>query len=305
VPDPLLSPSWYRVASLRPRLRKQARFHRHVYRGQVWYVVQDRASGRCQRLTPSAYQIVGLMDGRRTTQELWEAAGTRLGDEGPTQDETIRLLGLLHARPPLRRVARRGGALSPHAAPRAAAVVAARDQPALVETSAGGSRRLPRALGAPGGTALLARRRRGLRASHRRRPGLRRRERRRDRLRWTESTPGDAQSSSALARVPAGQGTPRARARRRHQGVGRRGPRDGNHVPGAGPRPLRGSLRRLGLSGEGQTHPGGGGRDSRGARPRLAGAARVARGRARSRARRRLRGDVERPAPRSTSPTSS
>jgi putative peptide zinc metalloprotease protein len=102
VPDPLLSPSWYRVASLRPRLRKQARFHRHVYRGQVWYVVQDRASGRCQRLTPSAYQIVGLMDGRRTTQELWEAAGTRLGDEGPTQDETIRLLGLLHAADVLR-----------------------------------------------------------------------------------------------------------------------------------------------------------------------------------------------------------
>jgi putative peptide zinc metalloprotease protein len=102
VSDPLLSPSWYRVASLRPRLRKQARFHRHVYRGQVWYVVQDRASGRCHRLTPSAYQIVGLMDGRRTTQELWEAAGTRLGDEGPTQDETIRLLGLLHAADVLR-----------------------------------------------------------------------------------------------------------------------------------------------------------------------------------------------------------
>jgi putative peptide zinc metalloprotease protein len=42
------------------------------------------------------------MDGRRTTQELWEAAGTRLGDEGPTQDETIRLLGLLHAADVLR-----------------------------------------------------------------------------------------------------------------------------------------------------------------------------------------------------------
>jgi putative peptide zinc metalloprotease protein len=102
VPDPLLSPSWYRVAALRPRLRKQARFHRHHYRGRLWYVLQDRASGRCHRLTPSAYQIVGLMNGERTTQEIWETAQTRLGDDGPTQDETVRLLGLLHSADVLR-----------------------------------------------------------------------------------------------------------------------------------------------------------------------------------------------------------
>ena len=95
--ESLLSPSWYRVARLRPSLREQARVHRHVYRGRVWHVIQDRASGRCHRLTPAAFEIVGLMDGVRTTQALWDAACTRLGDDGPTQDETIRLLGLLHA----------------------------------------------------------------------------------------------------------------------------------------------------------------------------------------------------------------
>ncbi len=100
--DPLLSPSWYRVANLRPLVRKQARFHRHLYRGQLWYVLQDTASGRCHRLTPAAYQLVGLMNGERTTHEIWEAAHTRLGDDGPTQDETVRLLGLLHAADVLR-----------------------------------------------------------------------------------------------------------------------------------------------------------------------------------------------------------
>ncbi len=95
--DALLSPSWYRVAELRPSLRQQALVHRHVYRGRVWHVIQDRASGRSQRLTPEAFQIVGSMDGERSVQELWDAACTRFGDDAPTQDEAIRLLGMLHA----------------------------------------------------------------------------------------------------------------------------------------------------------------------------------------------------------------
>ena len=92
----LFSSSWYRIAGLKPQIRSHTRFHRHHYRGQLWYVLQDRSSGRCHRLTPSAYQLVGLMDGERTSQEIWQLASERLGDDGPTQDETIRLLGLLH-----------------------------------------------------------------------------------------------------------------------------------------------------------------------------------------------------------------
>ncbi len=92
----LFSPSWYRVAGLRPSIRSHTRFHRHLYRGRLWYVVQDRASGRCHRLSPVAYQVAGLLDGRRTLQEVWQLASEQLGDDAPTQDETIRLLGLLH-----------------------------------------------------------------------------------------------------------------------------------------------------------------------------------------------------------------
>ncbi len=94
--DPLQSPSWYRVAALRPRLRGHARFHRHRYRGQRWYVLEDRASGRVHRLRPAAWYLIGLMDGRRSTQDLWQAACAELGDDAPSQDETIRLLGMLH-----------------------------------------------------------------------------------------------------------------------------------------------------------------------------------------------------------------
>ncbi len=93
----LFSPSWYRVAGLAPRLRSHAQIHRHRYRGQIWYVLQDLSSERFHRFSPSAYFVLGLMDGRRTVQEIWEAAGGRLGDDAPTQDEMIYLLSQLHA----------------------------------------------------------------------------------------------------------------------------------------------------------------------------------------------------------------
>src|SRR3990172_5992853 len=93
----LLSTSWYRVATLTPRLRSHARIHRHQYRGQTWYVLQDLSSERFHRFSPAAHLIIGLMDGRRTVQEIWDVATTRLGDDAPTQDEMIRLLSQLHA----------------------------------------------------------------------------------------------------------------------------------------------------------------------------------------------------------------
>jgi putative peptide zinc metalloprotease protein len=92
-----LSANWYRVGPLRLRLRAHARFHRTLYRGQVWYVLQDRSSGRFHRFSPEAYLLVGLLDGQRTMEQVWEAASARLGDDALTQQDVIRLLGQLHA----------------------------------------------------------------------------------------------------------------------------------------------------------------------------------------------------------------
>ncbi|PYN82900.1 MAG: hypothetical protein DMD96_04520 [Candidatus Rokuibacteriota bacterium] len=97
VTQPFFSSSWYRVAELQPRLRSHAHIHRHQYRGQTWYVLEDRASQRFHRFTLQAHLLIGLMDGRRTVQELWETACERLGDDSPTQDEVIQLLSQLHA----------------------------------------------------------------------------------------------------------------------------------------------------------------------------------------------------------------
>src|SRR5215470_9368727 len=94
---PLFSSWWYRVAMRRPKLRSHARLHRHIYRGEVWYLLQDPASSRVHRFTPAARLVISLMDGRHTVEELWELANTHLGDDAPTQDEVIQLLGQLHS----------------------------------------------------------------------------------------------------------------------------------------------------------------------------------------------------------------
>lgn len=93
----LFSSSWHSVAELKPRLSPQARINRHVYRQQVWYVVQDQAGGRYHRLSPGAYALVLGMGGTQTVQQLWEQANESSSGDICTQDEVVDLLVQLHA----------------------------------------------------------------------------------------------------------------------------------------------------------------------------------------------------------------
>jgi putative peptide zinc metalloprotease protein len=93
----LFSNSWYRVAGLKPRLRAHTRIHRQVYRSRIWHVLQDPQSGRFHSLSELSNLMVCLMDGRRTVQEIWEAAGRHAPADPATQDETIQLLAQLHS----------------------------------------------------------------------------------------------------------------------------------------------------------------------------------------------------------------
>ena len=92
----LLSTNWYRVAGLKPRLRGHVRIHRHVYRGAVWYVVEDRVAGKYHRFNPASYRVVSLMDGKRDLGGIWKRLTDQLADDTPAQEEVIRLLGQLH-----------------------------------------------------------------------------------------------------------------------------------------------------------------------------------------------------------------
>ena len=94
--ESLFSTYWYRVAKLKPMLRDAIQISRHVYRRQTWYVLRNSLNGRNHRFNAAAYALIGLMDGQRTVQQLWEDAGKQSADAVPTQDEIIRLLASLH-----------------------------------------------------------------------------------------------------------------------------------------------------------------------------------------------------------------
>ncbi len=95
--DGHISPHWYRVAKLKPRLHHQVEVHRHDYRGLIWYILEDASSGRNHRFNPAAYLFIGMMDGKRSVQEIFEQMCEQLDDYAPGQEDIIQLIGQLHA----------------------------------------------------------------------------------------------------------------------------------------------------------------------------------------------------------------
>src|SRR5215211_5313980 len=94
---PTFSESWYRVKTLRVKLRPGAQISRQFYRGDRWYVVRDPAGNQYHRLSDPAYRFVGLLDGTRTVAEAWDLAGGQLADDAPTQPEVIQILSHLYS----------------------------------------------------------------------------------------------------------------------------------------------------------------------------------------------------------------
>lgn len=93
--DTLLSPYWYRISGLHPRLRQHVMVRMQTTRGQAWYVLHNQATGRFHRVNAQAYELVGRLDGRFTVDEIWQVLLSHLGDDAPSQHDVIRILGQL------------------------------------------------------------------------------------------------------------------------------------------------------------------------------------------------------------------
>lgn len=95
--EALLSTQWYRVKHLTPTLQAHCLVHRHRYRGNLWFILEDKTSGRHHRFNAAAYRFIALLDGERSVEQAWSLVNEDLGDYAPTQDEIIALLGQLHS----------------------------------------------------------------------------------------------------------------------------------------------------------------------------------------------------------------
>jgi len=91
-PTPLHSAQWYRLAKLRPRLRAGLRTARQQSRGQWWVIVADPVTGRRHRFSEGAWAIVSACQDQRTLHEVWSERLALLGDQAPTQQDTIRIV---------------------------------------------------------------------------------------------------------------------------------------------------------------------------------------------------------------------
>jgi len=96
-PASTFSDVWYRVGPTRPRLSPHATVTPQRFGPRTEYVVDDPATAKFYRLSGSAYLFAGMLDGRRTVDEAWQAACAQLGDDAPTQKECVDLLGKLQS----------------------------------------------------------------------------------------------------------------------------------------------------------------------------------------------------------------
>lgn len=94
--EPFLSSSWHRVSGLKPRLKPHGEIDAHLYGDETWYVLRDHATNRVHRFTPSAFALIGALDGTRTLDAIWNDLAARMGDAAPSQDDVVRLLANLH-----------------------------------------------------------------------------------------------------------------------------------------------------------------------------------------------------------------
>lgn len=100
----LLSDHWHAVRHLRPQLREGIEpLHRRL-RGKAWVLLLDPVSQRFHRMTPAIWQVLALLDGRRTLDEVWQAACVQAESAVDSatastisQNELVQLMSTLHA----------------------------------------------------------------------------------------------------------------------------------------------------------------------------------------------------------------
>jgi putative peptide zinc metalloprotease protein len=64
---------WQRLSGLRPQLPQHIAIQPRDYQHERWYLLHDKSTGKFHRLTPSAYQLICLMNGRNSLAQILAA----------------------------------------------------------------------------------------------------------------------------------------------------------------------------------------------------------------------------------------
>lgn len=97
----LFSEHWHLVRHLKPQLRGSVAALPRTLRGKTWVLLHDSFTRKFIRVTPEAWQVMMLMDGRHTLDEIWEMACARADRENAPetvgQHELVQMLGQLYS----------------------------------------------------------------------------------------------------------------------------------------------------------------------------------------------------------------
>lgn len=98
------SEHWHEVRFMRPRLRDGVQVLHRRLRGRPWVLLADPLTQRFHRLSPQVWQVLQLLDGHRTLDQVW-AAASAVQQPSPadglaapvSQHDLVQLLASLHA----------------------------------------------------------------------------------------------------------------------------------------------------------------------------------------------------------------
>ena len=92
----VFSESWFKVSNLKVSLNTNKHIKKQIYRGEVWYVIEDIYNDQFFKIKPEAYEFIIRLDHNKTVEQVWEECLKISPLIAPTQDEVISLLTSLH-----------------------------------------------------------------------------------------------------------------------------------------------------------------------------------------------------------------
>lgn len=88
---------WDAIAGLRLKLRPHISTHRHVYRGQTWYVLHNSLAPASYRFDATSMEFIAALDGKRPVAAIHQDLVTARPDWPLGQEDIVSLLAQLHA----------------------------------------------------------------------------------------------------------------------------------------------------------------------------------------------------------------
>ncbi|MCP4285221.1 MAG: peptidase M50 [Gammaproteobacteria bacterium] len=83
---------WPQIKQLQPRLRSHTEWHRLEYRGNNWFLLQDRATNRHYHFTESAYHFLNRLDGKSSVEQALSSIPEEADGTPVPQQEVVDLL---------------------------------------------------------------------------------------------------------------------------------------------------------------------------------------------------------------------